>query len=95
MDYRDERHGFEWAITMLKAGQAVRRASWPDEVKAVVLVPGSDIVVREGAPFSMVVPVGLALRYRPHIDVHTGDNEFGPWAPECADLLAEDWVLWE
>jgi hypothetical protein len=84
---------FSGALYHLKNGRPVRRKVWIPGV-AIVLVPGSDIVVGESRPLAKVVPVGTLVTYGAHIDMIVGTEMF-PWACTTDNLLATDWCLTE
>lgn len=87
---------FGHALNALKTpGQRVTRAGWNGKGMWLVLVPGSTIIVTEGRPLGDAAPelVGEQVRYRPHIDIKTVDDEVVPWVASQTDLLADDWQV--
>lgn len=75
---------FEWALSRLKAGAAVKRGIWPVDI-CLTLRPGA---APEERPYCEVV-TGCVYR-EPQIDIHY-DGGYGPWNPHQDDMLATDW----
>lgn len=84
------------ALDHLLAGRSVFRDSW-DYYDRLVYVPGSRFPVTEDRPAGQAMPdlLGREVTYEPHIDVIRHDLHMRAWTPTQADLLADDWVLFQ
>lgn len=83
---------FEWALTKLKAGEAIARASWAQDAVFLYLVPRHNFTVDQRPPLGDFYRQGSALTYQAHIDQRTANGTHSPWVATSADLLATDWV---
>lgn len=85
---------FSEAVQRMRDGYAIRRPHFHPEA-ALVLVPGSDIVVNDDRPLGHALPhlVGRAVRYLEHVDIVMSDHVVGVWHPTQPDTMADDWEI--
>lgn len=85
---------FGQALTHLKLGERMCRASWHSYglVSSIYLVPGSIFTVNR-PPLDSFYRAGTVVSYKPHIDATYLDGTCGVWDTPQADLLAEDWEI--
>lgn len=88
-------NGIGWAVKHLQNGDRVRRSGWNGKGMFLVLVPGSNPTIREGAPLAKAFPerIGETFAYHDHVDMWTAQGYLIPWLCSQADLLAQDWEL--
>jgi hypothetical protein len=85
---------FGKAIEALKGGRRVARKGWNGKNMFLVFVPGSNVELREGTPYSNALPLDKSATINPHIDVLTATGEFQPgWLASQTDMLADDWQI--
>lgn len=80
---------FSLALTMLKAGYAVRRVGWSRPGMFLELIDphhNEEYAIEEKPQIS-----GTLMR---HILMHTADNELIPWVASQSCLLANDWEVY-
>jgi hypothetical protein len=84
---------FSEAVQRMRDGYAIRRPHFHPEA-ALVLVPGSTIVVDADRPLGRALPhlVGATVRYAEHIDIVTRSGLVHVWQPTQADVMADDWT---
>lgn len=81
---------FSEALELIKTGNKMRRAGWPEDV-FVYLVQGSEFEVNR-APLDRWFPKGTKVLYAPHIDVCIG-SFVSVWEPQMMDILGIDWEI--
>ena len=85
---------FSDALEALKAGRRVARTGWNGKNMFLFLVPGSTFTVNR-APLLGIYPEGTVVDYHAHIDMKTAQGYVVPWLASQADLLADDWAIYE
>ena len=85
---------FSDALEALKAGRRVARTGWNGKNMFLFLVPGSTFTVNR-APLLGIYPEGTIVDYHAHIDMKTAQGYVVPWLASQADLLADDWAIYE
>lgn len=84
---------FGEALEALKNDESVSREGWYDGMW-VALSPGftltSDRVFAK--PIQNQIGDGVGL-FRPYLMMRTANDEYVPWQPSQADILAEDWQV--
>lgn len=71
--------GFDMALLSLKTGHKVQRAGWNGK----------------GMWVNMQVPDANSKMTRPYLYIRGADGFLRPWAPSQADLLDEDWSVFD
>ena len=93
MTYEETKYGIGWAVCMIKAGGAVRRACWPKQTH-VFLLTGYDKKGRETG-----VKTAIMARRNTTDDkdntTECADMVVKDWAATSDDLLATDWEAYE
>ena len=88
---------FGQAIDALKHGKKVARQGWNGKGMWLILVPGSEVTLREGSPYANALPEHVSVEILPHIDMWTtnasGRRAMLPgWLASQTDMLSDDWV---
>ena len=84
---------FGQVLDAMHAGKRARRPYMAPGV-FIYLVPGSEFTVSR-APLNVIYPEGTQIKYQPHIDIAYGNGDCGVWPMPQADVLAEDWQVFE
>jgi len=85
---------FSEALEAIKKGQRVRRAGWNGKGMFIFLVKGSRFKVNR-PPLLGIYPEGTEIEYHAHIDMKTAQGYVVPWLASQADLLDDDWELYD
>lgn len=83
---------FSEALSEIKNGHCITRASWNGAGMFVFLVPGS-VFYADRDPWKSIFREGTEINYGAHINMKCVDDQIIPWLPSQTDLLAEDWEV--
>ena len=85
------------AIRRLQSGDRVCREGWNGRDMYIFLVPGSTFTVEASKPMGQACPelVGKQVDYHAHVDMKTAQGYVVPWLCSQADLLANDWEIYD
>ena len=83
---------FEEALSNLRAGARMRRASWSDKAMFVYMVNASMFNVNR-PPLNRILEEGTEVNYQPHLDIIDTFNRASVYSPSQLDLFATDWEL--
>lgn len=88
--------GFDFgeALVIMKAGGRVAREGWNGKNMFLFLVPGSTFTVNR-EPLLSILGEGSQVEYHPHIDMKTAQGYVVPWLASQADMLSDDWVVFQ
>lgn len=84
---------FSEALMHVKHGGYAARKGWNGKNMFIFLVPGSTFQVNR-PPLLGIFPEGTEINYHGHIDLRAADGTIVPWLASQADMLAEDWLLY-
>jgi Protein of unknown function (DUF2829) len=84
---------FSEALALCKAGSRITRKTWNGPDLFVVLQKGypDGIAINANTAEATGLAIGTVKKFRPYLMLHTGQQDFVPWAPTVSDVLAEDW----
>jgi hypothetical protein len=85
------------AVKRLQSGDRVCREGWNGRGMYIFLVPGSTFTVEADRPMGRACPelVGKQIDYHAHVDMKTAQGYVVPWLCSQADLLADDWEIYD
>ena len=84
---------FGIVLQALQGGKRARRP-YMAEGTFIYLVPGSEFTVSR-PPLNVHYAEGTQIRYHSHIDIAYSDGSCGVWPMPQADVLADDWQVFE
>ncbi len=85
---------FSEALTLIKHGKLLMRKGWNGKGMHIFLAPGSTFKVNR-PPLLGIFEEGHEIQYHAHIDMKTTQGYIVPWLASQADLLDEDWELFD
>ena len=87
---------FSAALAALKDGQRVTRYSWfPEAFVALQKGYPAGVAINENTASATGIEPGTVCVFAPYLVWRNALGVFAPWEATSADLLAEDWALYE